>query len=367
MDYKLRLRRLRGEMAASGTKALLLTEGPDLRYLCGFTGSNAVLLVLPRATILLTDGRYTEQACEEAGPSGARVVIARQLLTEACAVLKRAKLEAVAYDATATPVATLRRMEQALPGDLSTAQRRRFFVPLLESPVAKLRLVKDAEELRCLEEAALLGCKVFEAALPHIKPGVSERAIAAELEYAARRLGADAMSFDTIVAAGKRSALPHGHASSQRLPRRGFVTLDFGVILRGYCSDMTRTVYLGKPTREERAAYAAVLAAEEAGIAAVRAGVPGSAVDQAARSVLERAGLAGYFTHSTGHGVGLAIHEGPRLSKQADDVLSSGMVVTVEPGVYLADRFGIRIEDMVVVEAEGRRVLTPMPKELLTL
>ena len=175
------------------------------------------------------------------------------------------------------------------------------------------------------------------------------------------------MSFETIVASGERSALPHGHAGPAKLPKRGFVTLDFGVMLRGYCSDMTRTVYLGRPTREEKAAYAAVLEAEEAGIAAVRDGAAAGHVDAAARSILRREGLAQYFTHSTGHGLGLEIHEGPRLGAKVKDHLEAGMVVTVEPGVYLPGRFGIRIEDMVVVEAGGARVLTSSPKELLTL
>ena len=354
-------------MKQSGAGALLLTHGPDVRYLSGFTGSNAVLLVLPCRTILLTDGRYTTQAREETAGSGVRVVIAKQLLAKAAALLAVSGVPGVAYDAQHTPVAALERMQASLPGDSGKAARRRFFQPLTVSPVAQLRELKDAAELERIEEAALLGSKIFDAALPHLAAGVHEREIAAELEYAARRGGADAMSFETIVASGERSALPHGHASAARLPRRGFVTLDFGVMLRGYCSDMTRTVYLGKPTREEKAAYAAVLRAEEAGIAAVRPGVAASQIDRAARGVLRREGLGKYFTHSTGHGLGLEIHEGPRLGAKVPDLLAKGMVVTVEPGIYLPGRFGIRIEDMVVVEESGARVLTPTPKQLLTL
>jgi Xaa-Pro aminopeptidase len=367
MNHESRLRRLRARMADEKIKALLLTHGPDVRYLCGFSGSNAVLLVLRRKAVLLTDGRYTAQSRDETAGSGVRVLIGKHLLCQAVALLLRAGITSVCYSSHHTPVAALERMQACLPDDYSKAARRRFFIPVAASPVAALREVKDADELHLIEEAALLGCRVFDATLPHLAAGVPERAVAAELEYAARRMGADGMSFDTIVASGERSALPHGHASGQRLPRRGFVTLDFGVILRGYCSDMTRTVYLGKPTREEKRAYAAVLAAEEAGVASVRAGVAAAAVDQAARSVLRRAGLAKHFSHSTGHGVGLEIHEGPRLAAKVDDVLAEGMVVTVEPGVYLPGRFGIRIEDMVVVGAEEARILTPTPKELLTL
>ena len=354
-------------MGAGKVEALLLTHAPDVRYLCGFTGSNAVLMVLPSSAVLLSDGRYTVQSREETAGSRVRVVIAKKLFESAAVLLLKAGVGSVAFDGQNTTVSTLARMERSLPGEWSKAARRRFFHPLPGSPVAPLRLLKDEEELRLVEEAAQLGCRVFDAVLPHLRAGVPEREIAAELEYAARRMGADGMSFDTIVASGERSALPHGHATAQPLPRRGFVTLDFGVMLRGYCSDMTRTVYLGKPTRGERTAYSAVLEAEERGIAAVRAGAAAASVDRAARRVLRRSGLAKYFTHSTGHGVGLEIHEGPRLAAKVEEVLQAGMVVTIEPGVYLPKRFGIRIEDMVAVEDGGARVLTTAPKQLLLL
>ncbi len=365
MDHESRLHRLRRRMAGEKIEALLLTHGADVRYLCGFTGSNAVLLVLPRSAVLLTDGRYTTQAREEA--SGVRVRIGKKLLETSASLLLRAGVSSVSYDANHTSFATLGRMQASLPESWSGAARRRFFRALAGSPVAPLREVKDADELAILEEAARLGCRVFEAVLPHLAAGVPEREIAAELEYAARRMGADGMSFDTIVASGRRSAMPHGTAGAQALPRRGFVTMDFGMMNKGYCSDMTRTVYLGKPGRAEREAYAAVLEAEQAGIRAVRAGVSALKVDGAARKALRERGLAKYFTHSTGHGVGLEIHEGPRLAAKVKDKLAEGMVVTVEPGVYFPGEFGIRIEDMVAVEANGARVLTQAAKELIML
>jgi Xaa-Pro aminopeptidase len=191
--------------------------------------------------------------------------------------------------------------------------------------------------------------------------------VAAELEYAARVGGAEKMSFDTIIASGPHSALPHWRASSQPIPNTGFVVLDFGVILSGYCSDMTRTVHVGKAPRERRAMYEAVRAAQQAGIEAVRPGRPVGKVDQAARSTLRRARLARYFTHSTGHGVGLEIHEPPRLGRGGQEILQPGMVVTIEPGVYVPGQGGIRIEDMVVVTEHGCDVLTPAPKELMIL
>jgi len=218
-----------------------------------------------------------------------------------------------------------------------------------------------------MAEAALLGCKLFDHILAFIRPGLREVEVAAELEHKARLLGAEGMSFETIVASGVRSALPHGRATSAVLPRRGFLTLDFGVILKGYCSDMTRTVYLGTPRSNERGAYNAVLEAQQAAVDAVVAGISCGEVDEAARGVLRSAGLAEAFTHSTGHGVGLEIHEPPRVGAGQTTRLLPGMVVTIEPGVYLAGQFGIRIEDMVAVTQSGSQVLTPAPKALIEL
>jgi Xaa-Pro aminopeptidase len=231
--------------------------------------------------------------------------------------------------------------------------------PLTEPLVRTLRLVKDEDELRLMKQAAHLGVKLFHELLPQLKPGVPETTVAALLEHSARAHGAEAMSFETIVASGPRSALPHGRATSHRLPGNGFLTLDFGVILRGYCSDMTRTVFLGRPTRRERFTYDAVREAQQAAVQAVKPGASCGEVDEAARGVLRKAGLADYFTHSTGHGVGLEIHEAPRIAADQSQSLLPGMVVTIEPGVYLAGHFGVRIEDMVAVTQEGGQVLTP--------
>ena len=227
--------------------------------------------------------------------------------------------------------------------------------------------MKDEEELAMMSKAALIGCDLFEHILGFLRPGLKEIDVAAELEYRARLAGAEGMSFETIVASGVRSALPHGRATSTVLPRRGFVTLDFGIILEGYCSDMTRTVYLGSARARERETYEAVLQAQEAGVQAVHAGASCAEIDEAARSVLRRAGLAEAFSHSTGHGVGLEIHESPRVGVGQNTKLVSGMVVTIEPGIYLAGEFGIRIEDMVAVTPAGGQVLTPAPKALIEL
>jgi Xaa-Pro aminopeptidase len=213
----------------------------------------------------------------------------------------------------------------------------------------------------------ILGAKVYQKAVKAIRPGVREMEVAGKLEFGARQAGADGMSFDTIVAAGKRGALPHGRASIQPIPRRGFVVIDSGVILRGYCSDMTRTVHVGSASKVEREWYDTVLEAQLVGIAAVGPGVTAGEVDEAARSVLRKAKLDRYFTHSTGHGVGLEIHEPPRLGKKQTERLAPGMVVTIEPGIYLPGKGGIRIEDMVVVTSAGCEVLTPVTKDLIEM
>jgi Xaa-Pro aminopeptidase len=228
-------------------------------------------------------------------------------------------------------------------------------------------MIKDADEIGRLRAAVALGASLFDRALEVIRPGVSESEVAAEMEYAARRAGAEEMSFPTIVASGKRSALPHGRASRAAIPSRGFVVCDFGVILTGYCSDRTRTVHVGRPTVEARRVYEAVQEAQAAAIETVRAGVSVDEVDQVARNILKGKGLARHFTHSTGHGVGLEIHEPPRIAAGQTEILRPGMVITVEPGVYIAGSGGVRIEDMVVVTEQGCEVLTPTSKELITI
>jgi Xaa-Pro aminopeptidase len=228
-------------------------------------------------------------------------------------------------------------------------------------------MVKDADEIARMRAAAILGASLFERALEVIRPGVTESEVAAEMEYVARRAGAEEMSFPTIVAAGKRSALPHGRASRGMIPSRGFVVCDFGVILAGYCSDRTRTVHVGRPTSKARQMYEAVREAQAVAVETVRAGLSVGEIDQAARNILKREGLARHFTHSTGHGVGLEIHESPRIAAGQTEILRPGMVITVEPGVYIPGSGGVRIEDMVVVTEHGHEVLAPASTELLTI
>jgi Xaa-Pro aminopeptidase len=226
---------------------------------------------------------------------------------------------------------------------------------------------KDRDEIKRIRAAVALGASLFDCALQVIRPGVPETEVAAEMEYAARRAGAQGMSFPTIIASGKRSALPHGRASHAPIPARGFVVCDFGVILSGYCSDRTRTVHLGRPSLDARKTYQAVLQAQMAAIATVRPGVGVSEIDGAARKLLQKQGLGKYFTHSTGHGVGLEIHEAPRVAAGQAEILRPGMVITIEPGVYLPGKWGVRIEDVVVVTEQGCETLTPTRKELIAI
>lgn len=348
-------------MASAGVEAMLITHLPDVRYLCGFTGSNAALLVVGTRATLFTDGRYIAQAAAEV--DGAKVVIAQKpVLAAAVDAVVAEGVATCGFDSTQTSVAALESLKAALPAKL----RKSLLVPVAPL-VAGLREIKDEIEIDKMRDAAGLGCWLFDNVFEHMVPGATEIEAALALEFTARMAGAERMSFDTIVASGERSALPHGRATGAKLPRRGFCTLDFGVVLDGYCSDMTRTVHMGKARPGEREVYEAVLDAQMAGVAAVKAGVQAGDVDEAARAVLRERKLDQYFTHSTGHGVGLEIHEGPRVAAKQTQTLKAGMVITIEPGVYMPGQFGVRIEDTVLVTAEGCEILTPSTKAWIEL
>lgn len=368
MNYALRQRRLAAELRRRGLQALLITHLPNIFYLCGFTGSAAVLLFeaggrVPRLTFF-SDGRYTQQAKEEV--QGARVVIAKKsALTEACEAVVKLGIRKLAFEPEHLSYITylqIRHTLYALAGAKKTPKLR-----TAPGIVEQFRLTKDADEINQIRAAVLLGSDLFQAALSAIRPGVSEAVVAGELELQARKAGAEGMSFDTIVAAGARSALPHGRASAQPIPGNGFIILDYGVILAGYCSDMTRTVHVGQVSDQHRRMYEAVKAAQLASIEAVRPGVETGEVDRAGRDTLKKAGYDAYFTHSTGHGVGIEVHELPRLARGQNQLLTPGMVITIEPGIYIPKEGGVRIEDMVLVTESGREVLTPTTRDLITL
>ncbi|MCI0353282.1 MAG: Xaa-Pro peptidase family protein [Acidobacteriales bacterium] len=358
MNYRQRFEKLRAALSERKLEALLVTHMPNIRYLCGFTGSSGALLVFKDSAIFFTDGRYTEQAKAEVKQARLRIAKGSPWMAVAKAA-GAGRGRRLGFEAERVPVALWKQISAALP--------RGWRLQATSGLIERLRMVKEPAEIDLIRQAVRLGSQLFQATISSIKPGVGEAAVAAKLEYAARKSGVDGMSFPTIVAGGKRSALPHGRASAAALPANGFVLVDFGVILAGYCSDMTRTVHLGKPSKRAQQHYQAVLEAQLRAIETVRAGVAASQVDGAARCVLGRAGLGRFFTHSCGHGLGLEIHEPPRLGKGQQEPLESGMVITVEPGAYIAEQGGVRIEDVVVVTERGCEVLTPTTKELIAL
>ena len=365
MDHLGRVRRLQEQLSQARLDSFLVTHLPNIHYLCGFTGSAGALLVSERGSVLFTDGRYTSQAREEV--KGAKIAVGRKapLLAAAEWVGKhrgnsrRASSQVLGIEGEYLTVAAQKRLKEGLASGI----RLRAAPPLIE----RARMVKDADEIQQIRAAVLVGATLFPTLTETIRPGVKENEVAAALEYAAHKAGAGEMSFPTIIAAGCRSALPHGRASEQPIPAEGFVVCDFGVILAGYCSDMTRTVYVGHAAAEARGIYEAVREAQQAGVDAVRPGVGVGEIDRAARNVLKKRKLAKFFTHSTGHGVGLEIHEAPRVAAGQQEVLRPGMVITIEPGVYVPGRWGVRIEDMVVVTEQGREVLTPTSKQFTAI
>lgn len=360
MNYSARQQKLAQDLHRARVDAMLVTHLPNVMYLCGFTGSAGVLIVFAdeRKPFFLTDGRYTQQAADEV--KDARVIIAkRAALTEACRRAQRAKIRLLGFEAEHLSFALARQVTQEMRGKI----RLKPLNGLLE----QLRLVKDADEIARIRASVSLATNLFDHALKHAHPGIAESVVAGEMEFQARRLGAEKMSFDTIVAAGPRSALPHGRASGYPIPPGGFIIIDWGVILAGYCSDMTRTLHMGPVSGTHRSMYQAVREAQQASIEAVRPGAEVGEVDRKGREVLKKAGYASYFTHSTGHGVGIEIHEAPRLAKGQRQKLISGMVVTIEPGIYMPDQGGVRIEDMVLVTESGHEILTPLSKDLITL
>jgi Xaa-Pro aminopeptidase len=367
MNYQARQKRLREYLATTRFDGLLISHPPNLRYLCGFTGSAGMLLVEAAGSVFFTDVRYDTQAHTEV--KCAKVVIAPKALPEGVAEFfaarkKRGRVWSVGVESQHVTLAEKKRLNQLMPASVMVKEAPAF--------VERARVVKDEDELERIRAAVKLGASLFEKALEVLRPGAKETEVAAEMEYAARRAGADAMSFPTIIASGARSALPHGRASGQAIQPGGFVVCDFGVILDGYCSDQTRTVWVGDAsagtaTAEARHAYEAVREAQQAAIDFVRPGVIIGEVDATARKVLEGAGLGHYFTHSTGHGVGLEIHEDPRVAAGQKTVLQPGMVITIEPGVYFPGKWGVRIEDMVAVTVSGCEVLTPTSKEFLAV
>ncbi|MCL4523543.1 MAG: aminopeptidase P family protein [Acidobacteria bacterium] len=364
--YAQRLVRLRALLRANGLDSCLTLHRPNILYLCGFSGSSGALLVEPRGARLFTDSRYTLQAADEVHNATVGIVQG-PLLASVGERLKRVGAPTVGYEASRLTVQQLQQVRRA-------AGHRVHWQPD-RNPVEALRAVKDGGEIALMKRAASLGSRVFEQVLPLIKPGIREFELAAEIEYRMRLLGAIGPAFETIVAFGERSALPHARPTGRRLRKNELVVLDLGAILSHYCCDLTRTVYLGRAPARIRGWYQAVLEAQAAARLVLRAGVTAGQVDEAARSALRDhrlspsggKGLDKFFTHSTGHGLGLEVHEDPRLAAGQKQELQAGNVVTLEPGVYVPGVGGIRIEDDAVVTPGEAQILTTAQRGFLEL
>jgi Xaa-Pro aminopeptidase len=361
MDFHLRLANLAERLSTVDVDvdALVVTHLPNVRYLTGFTGSNAQVFVAadPARSLFLTDGRYTEQSAREVPDLERRGYMGGhfgEVFRTACEDLAIRRL---GFEAAVMSYEQHQQLDRTDGVELVPVGRE----------VEALRLAKDPEEIRLVERAQSITDEAFDRILAKLVEGVTERELALELEFTMRQLGADALAFDSIVAFGENAAEPHHHPGERPLRQGDVVKLDFGAMAAGYHSDMTRTVAFGEPAAELREMHDLVARAQRAGIDAVRAGVAGGDVDAASRAVIEEAGRGDQFGHSLGHGVGLEIHEGPWLRSGSTETLPTGAVVTVEPGVYVGGLGGVRIEDMVEVTETGCRVIGTSTRELVTI
>ncbi len=355
---KHRLRALRKAMRREGLAAFAVTNRKNVRYLTGFTGSAGACLISAGSAVFITDFRYRSQAAKQVPPDFRRAEHASPIQGIA-KELKRTRAKTLAFEETHLTHGVFRQMRKLIKG-----VRLKPVSGLVEG----LRLCKDPGEVRMLKRGARVNGDALREISASIRPGRTESDVALDLETAMRRRGASGASFDTIVASGPRSALPHGIASSRRLKKGDLITIDFGAVMSGYHADTTRAFSLGRPSPRGEKIYNIVLEAQMTALEAVKPGVLCGEVDKAARDVIAGYGYGEAFGHGTGHGVGLDIHEAPRLGPGVKEVLRPGMVVTVEPGIYLPRWGGVRIEDMVLVTERGKEVLTrSIPKELVVL
>ena len=353
-EFAARRRVVASQLVEHDLDALVVSSGPNVRYLTGYTGSNGMAVLSPDRAMFFTDPRYRIQAAQEVDCSVR--VVSGPMLPHVAQYLRRVRSRRVGFEKSHVTVADHQTLKDALP-------MRSSLEPVV-GWIERQRAVKSPQEISAIRRSVELNSRAYEQAAKHIRPGMRESEFAAELDYRVRRQGAEGPAFETIVAAGARTALPHARPTSARMGRGALVLVDMGALLDGYASDMTRMLFLGRPGSRVKRAYEAVLEAQLAAIDGVRAGVHAHTVDRAARRVLAGHGLARAFVHSTGHGLGLEIHEPPRIGKKEKTRLLSGMTITIEPGVYLEGFGGIRIEDTVAVTDNGCEVLTTTSKEL---
>ena len=348
-----RLERMRQKMHEEKIDAYVIIRPENGRYLSGFSGGEATLYITAEKAFLLTDFRYIEQAKVQS-PEFEVIKTGQDHFESLAEIGKQA--QRVGFEGDFVTYLNFGKLKNAFP------EAELLSLPNL---VSYLRSVKDQAEIETIRQAVRIADDAFSLVLKSIEIGQTEEEIGLDLEYSMRQAGASGGSFEFIVASGVRSALPHGTATSKTVHFGEFLTMDFGAIYQGYCSDITRTVFLGQPEEKHREVYEVVLAAQRAGIAAVAPGRTGKEVDAVARKIITDAGYGEYFGHGLGHSVGLAIHEGPNLNMREERMLEPGMVITVEPGIYIPDWGGVRIEDIVLVTKDGCEVLTQAPKEFI--
>jgi len=360
---KKRLTNFQSFMKKENLDAFILSRHASIRYLSGFTGGShispdALLVVTPKKAKLLTDSRYWEQAAKDL--KGIRLEKVKGAAVTGLEGLKdlSEKNIRIGFEGEFISYTSFEQIRKLLPNAL--------FIPATRA-VEEFSAVKDKDELKAIEKAAEIADIAFDRILGYIKPGLREIEVAAELEYQMKMLGSVQPAFETIVASGWRSALPHGIASTKKIAKGDFVTFDFGAIYDGYCCDTTRTVVIGKANAKQKKIYNIVLKAQKAGIRKIISGVEAAKVDAAARKIIDNAGYGKNFGHGLGHGIGLYVHSAPGLGPKSKDTLKRGMVVTVEPGIYIPKWGGVRIEDDVVVTTRGGRILNSSPKNLLEL
>jgi Xaa-Pro aminopeptidase len=351
-----KLTRLREAMGKANIDGFLITSTYNRRYMTGFTGTAGVVLISLKEAKFITDFRYVEQAGKQA--QGYEIVQhKRTLIEEVEKQVKEMKIEKLGFEQDHVTFASYKAYESAVSAQL---------VPI-SGVIENLRLIKTPSEIKILKEAANVADRAFTHILNFIRPGMTELDVSNELEFFMRKEGATSSSFDTIVASGKRSALPHGVATDKVIEKGDFVTLDYGAYYNGYVSDITRTIAVGQPSDELIQIYDIVLEAQLRGMAGIKSGISGKQADALTRDLIVEKGYGEYFGHSTGHGIGLEIHEGPALSMKSDVILQPGMAVTVEPGIYLPGIGGVRIEDDTIITIDGNEALTHSPKELIIL
>jgi len=348
-----RINRIKRVLREDHLDAIMITSLENVHYLSGFTGSDAALVMTETKGYFLTDSRYTTQAREEV--SGFELIEYKKKVEGLSDLMNGLGLKGIGFEAQHLTYGAHRELAEKL----STVE----LLPL-DDRVRNIRAVKDDEEIARIKRTIDIASKSFRENMWRIKPGTRESEIALELEFSMRRNGADGISFDTIVASGDRSALPHGKPSEKRINKGEFVIIDFGVRYRGYYSDETCTFICGKPNRRQREIYQIVKDAHDRTITSIRPGRKTRELDAVARGWIKDAGCDAYFGHMTGHGVGLAVHENPVIGPESEDVVEEGMIFTVEPGIYIPEWGGVRIEDMVLVTGNGCEVLTNLSKEI---